>query len=198
MVEKEGKQMQDRPILDKNLDSKIFRDFYYLKEELVDFCRKNKLPTSGGKMEITDRIACYLDTGKTSPAKVVKKKSPIIADINEETEIEPNFVCSEKHRAFFKERVGNSFSFNVTFQKWLKCNTGKTYKEAVIAYYQISEDKKKGNTKIGKQFEYNTYIRDFFADNKGKSLEQAIKCWKYKKQLQGHNHYEKTDLKALK
>lgn len=40
-------------------------------------------------------------------------------------------------------------------------------------------------------------FRDFFADNKGKSLEEAIKCWKYKKQLQGHNRYEKTDLEAL-
>ena len=35
------------------------------------------------------------------------------------------------------------------------------------------------------------------ADNKGKSLEEAIKCWKYKKQLQGHNCYERTDLVAI-
>ena len=66
------------------------------------------------------------------------------------------------------------------------------------AYYKILEDKKKGKTKIDKQFEYNTYIRDFFADNQGKSLEEAIKCWKYKKQLPGHNRYEKSDLMALK
>lgn len=49
-----------------------------------------------------------------------------------------------------------------------------------------------------KQFEYNIYIRDFFTDNQGKSLNDAIKCWKYKKQLQGHNRYERTDLIALK
>lgn len=189
--------MQDRPVLDKSLDSKTFREFYYLKEELVDFCRKNNLPTFGGKIEITDRIACYLDTGKAPSEKAVKKKPPAIAEINENTEIEPNFVCSEKHRTFFKERIGKGFSFNVAFQKWLKCNTGKTYKEAITAYYQILENKKMGNTEIDKQFEYNTYIRDFFADNKGKSLEEAIKCWKYKKQIQGHNRYEKTDLEAL-
>ena len=56
--------MTERPVLDKNLDSKTFRDFYYLKEELVDFCRKNGLPVSGGKLQITDRIACFLDTGE--------------------------------------------------------------------------------------------------------------------------------------
>ena len=56
---------------------------------------------------------------------------------------------------------------------------------------------KQEKTVIGKQFVYNTYIRDFFADNKGASLEEAIKCWKYKKSLKGSNKYEKSDLKAL-
>lgn len=192
-----GEIMIDRPILDKNLDSKTFREFYYLKEELVDFCRKYGLPTFGGKLEITERIAHFLDTGEIFSAKRVQKKAQTITDITEETPIESDFVCSEKHREFFKEHIGNSFSFNVAFQKWLKSNSGKTYADAIAAYYQILEDKKKGKTKIDKQFEYNTYIRDFFADNQGKSLDEAIKCWKYKKQLQGHNRYEKTDLVAL-
>ena len=177
--------MNDRPVLDRNLDSKTFRDYYYLKEELVSFCRENGIPVSGGKIEITDRIAYFLETGK------------VLSVISEDTKIEADFVCSEKHRSFFREHIGNSFSFNVAFQKWLKNNTGKTYKEAIAAYDQILEDKKKGKTKIDKQFEYDTYIRDFFADNEGKSLEEAIKCWKYKKQLQGHNRYERTDLIAI-
>lgn len=192
--------MTERPVLDKNLDSKTFRDFYYLKEELVDFCRKNNLPVSGGKLELTDRIAYFLDTGEILSSPVVKKKVTVISNIvniNEDTKIETDFVCSEQHRAFFKNHIGSSFSFNVAFQKWLKSNAGKTYKDAIAAYYQILEDKKKGKTKIDKQFEYNTYIRDFFADNQGKSLEEAIKCWKYKKQLQGHNRYEQSDLIAI-
>ena len=104
---------------------------------------------------------------------------------------------SNEHRAFYKEKIGNNFSFNVAFQKWLKSNSGKTYQDSINAYYQILEDKKKNKTIIDKQFEYNTYIRDFFDDNKDKSLEQAIKCWKYKKNLKGHNKYEREDLKIL-
>ena len=155
--------MIERPALDKHLDSKTFRDFYYLKEELIDFCRKNGLPVAGGKLEIADRIAYFLDTGKVLSAGAGKKKAAIIFTITEDTEIEVDFACSERHRA----------------------------------YYQILEDKKKGKSKIDRQFEYNTYIRDFFADNQGKSLEEAIKCWKCKKQLPGHNRYERSDLAAL-
>lgn len=151
--------MSERPKLDKNLDGKTFREFYYLKEELVDFCRRYGLPTSGGKLETTERIAHFLDTGEVIAAKKAQKKAQIIGNITTDTEIEPNFVCSEKHRAFFKEHIGNGFSFNVAFQKWLKSNTGKTYADAITAYYRILEEKKNGKTKIDKQFEYNTYIR---------------------------------------
>lgn len=189
--------MSNRPKLEKSLDSATFRGYYYLKEELVDFCRQNNIPVSGGKLEITDRIANFLDTGKVEHSATTRRTTSAVVEINEETIIESNIVCSEKHRAFFIDRIGKSFSFNVQFQKWLKTNAGKTYKDAIEAYYQILEEKKKGKTQIDRQFEYNTYIRDFFEDNKGKTLEQAIICWKYKKGLKGHNRYERSDLIAL-
>ena len=189
--------MSDRPELDVTLDGNTFRNYYYLKEELVDFCRKNSLPTSGGKEEITERIACFLDNGKVLKPISRARKVVDVGEISEDTTIESGFVCSEKHRAFFKEKIGKSFSFNVMFQRWLKENSGKTYKDAIEAYFQILEEKKSIRTKIDKQFEYNTYIRDFFDDNKGRSLEEAINCWKYKKSLPGHNRYEKSDLEIL-
>lgn len=193
----ERMQMSERPDLNEKLDGETFRTFYYLKAELVDFCRENDLPVSGGKVELTDRIACFLDTGKVSEASAKRKAARDVGSITENTLIESNIVCSEKHRAFFREKIGKSFSFNVLFQRWLKSNAGKTYGDAINAYYQILEEKKKGKTTIDKQFEYNTYIRDFFEDNQGRSLNEAITCWKYKKSLQGHNRYEKSDLVAL-
>jgi len=189
--------MGNRPTIDKNLNADIFRSFYYLKEELIAFCRQEGLQATGGKVELIDRIAHYLDTGERLSKQKQVNKSSNIDVITEDALIEDNFVCSEKHRAFFIQSIGKGFSFNVTFQKWLKSNTGNTYKEAIEAYYMILTDKKKGKSTIGKQFEYNIYIRDFFEDNKGRSLDDAIKCWKYKKGIQGHNRYEKSDLIAL-
>lgn len=189
--------MNKRPILDINLDSKTFKEFYYLKEELVNFCKDNNLQATGSKEELTDRIIEFLKTGKKTFKTHNKAKAKIPYIITLDTKIESNFVCSEKHRKFYKEQIGNSFSFNVSFQKWLKNNAGKTYQESIQAYYQILNSKKKNKTIIDKQFEYNTYIRDFFNENKDKSLDEAIKCWKYKKSLKGHNKYEKEDLLAL-
>lgn len=189
--------MVERPILNKNLDSKTFRSYYFLKEEMVDFCKKYGLPTSGRKQEITARIAYFLDSGKVLNPNRTKRQTTSIVNITEDTKIEENIVCSENHRAFFKQHIGKNFTFNVSFQKWLKENGGKTYREAIEAYQKILKDKKKAKTIIDKQFEYNTYIRDFFAENKGKVLSEAIKCWNYKKSLPGSNTYEKSDLCAL-
>lgn len=189
----------NRPYITKDMKSKDFLEFYYLKEELAAFCREYDLPASGSKQELTARIAYYLDTGKVKPGESKAKRTarPVVTAITKESIIESGFVCSELHRAFFKSELGDGFSFNVAFQKWLKSNAGKTYADAIEAYKEIKKAKKNGKTDIGKQFEYNTYVRDFFEDNKGASLDDAIKCWKYKKSLKGHNRYEKSDLTAL-
>lgn len=189
--------MNKRPVLDLGLNSDTFPEYYYSKAELIDFCKANDLQATGNKAELTERIAEFLSTGNRTRKNHARPKPLIAHTINLDTAIETNFVCSEKHRAFFKSQIGDSFSFNVTFQKWLKSNAGKCYGDAVTAYYQILEDKKNHKAPIDNQFEYNTYIRDFFNDNKGKSIEQAIKCWKYKKSLKGHHRYEKSDLAAL-
>lgn len=189
--------MNNRPKLSCEMNGETFKQYYYLKEELVCFCRESNLQSTGSKAELTERIATYLNTGECTTVIKKRKRNFVMQIITPDTEIESNFVCSEKHRAFFKEHIGNQFTFIVPFQKWLKANAGKTYREAIQAYYAIIEHKKTDKLPIDSQFEYNTYIREFFADNKGKSLQDAIKCWNYKKSLQGHNRYEKSDLIAL-
>ncbi len=196
---------ESRPEVSKELDAKTFRNYYYLKEELMAFCRKEGLQTTGGKMELTQRIASYLQNGKSliTNNQIKKKVRGKIreGEIFETSMIEENFVCSEKHREFFRTAIGSSFTFCVPFQAWLKENAGKTYLEAIIAYNIIQDEKKKRKLtekpEIGQQFEYNSYIRDFFANHKDKLLQDAIQCWNYKKSQPGHNRYEETDLIAL-
>lgn len=184
-----------RPILNIKLSSKEFKEYYYLKEELVNFCKEYGLQTTGSKIDLTNRISKFLETGEKEEKEYIKKH--VIKNIALDSIIEENITFSEDLRKFYKENIGKSFSFNVLFQNWLKENSGKTYKESIDAYYKILEEKKNNKKQIDKQFEYNTYIRDFFNDNKNLSLNDAIKCWKYKKSLKGNNKYDKKDLAAL-
>ena len=194
-----------RPQITKDLKSEDFKEYYFLKEELKEFCRNEGLKVSGSKNQLEERIIYYLDTGKSldeysKPNNKSKNKNSGInisnhQEITLDSILGENFKCSEDKREFFEKEIGRGFKFKVKFQKWLKSNPDKTYQDAINAYHEIQSSKDKA--KIDKQFQYNQYIRDFFKDNEGKTLDDAIKCWKYKKSLKGHNKYERSDLEIL-
>ena len=52
--------MSERPDLNKELDGETFRSFYYLKEELVEFCRDNNLPVSGERLSLQIELPVFL------------------------------------------------------------------------------------------------------------------------------------------
>ncbi len=197
-----------RPQLTKALKSEDFKEYYFLKEELKDFCKKEGLRVSGSKNQLEERIIYYLDTGKSldeniksankpkNHSKTNKNDNNNPQEIRLDAVLGENFKCSEDKREFFEKEIGKGFKFKVKFQKWLKENPEKTYQDAIDAYHELQNSNEK--TKIDKQFQYNQYIRDFFKDNEGKTLDDAIKCWKHKKSLKGHNRYEKSDLEILK
>ena len=184
------------PKLTRNLKPEEFKEYYFLKEELKDFCRSEGLKVGGSKEDLEKRIVHYLSTGEELKQCTVNQSSKeTVTEISLDSKLGENFKCSEDKRAFFEKEIGRGFKFKVKFQKWLKANPEKTYRDAVAAYHEIQNSDEK--TEIGKQFQYNRYIRDFFKNNKDKSLDDAIKCWKYKKSIKGHNKYEDSDLEVL-
>ena len=191
----------ERPRLNNSISVADFKDFYWLKVELVAFCKSNGISVTGRKQELADRIIVYLQTGKiiiTVPKEKAKSKfdwNNTELDLN--TKITDNYKNSENVRAFMKREIGSHFHFNTAFMKWTKQNVGKTMREAIIEWKRLSElrNDKKFQTTISSQFEYNAYIRDFLTDNKEKKLSDAIKHWKLKRNQRGNNVYSKDDLK---
>ena len=184
------------PELTRYLNPEEFGQYYFLKEELKDFCRFEGLKVSGSKEDLEKRIIHYLSTGEElKEPRVNRISGETSTDITLDSRLGENFRCSQNRREFFEAHIGKGFKFNVKFQRWLKSSPDKTYRDAIEAYYEIQSSGEK--TEIGRQFQYNQYIRDFFKDNENRSLEDAIRCWKYKKSLKGHNRYEKSDLEAL-
>ena len=193
-----------RPRLNKQISVKDFKEFYWLKEELVSFCRSEGLKSSGSKLQISKQITEYLRTGEkqnfsSSKAKYHSKFDWNNTTLSLETIITDNYKNTENVRTFFSAQIGKNFSFNVTFMKWFKINTGKTLEQAIVAWFEIQKEKKssKGKAKIAPQFEYNKYFRDYFADNPNGSRRIAIQLWNLKKNQRGPNNYEKSDLGLL-
>ena len=190
---------KERPILDKKINTKDFNDFYWLKSELMNFCREIGISSSGGKIEIANRISDYLETGKiTKKASTKKPKLPKATQpITNETVIGIEYRTYKEKKVFLKSVIGNKFHFTINLLDYFKKNTGKrTYGDLIKEWYKEQELKKDPNfvKEIAPQFEYNTYIRDFMKDNPNKTRNDAIKYWKIKKSKPGNNKYSKRDL----
>lgn len=197
--------MITRPKLTRDISAEDFKLNYWLKEELIHFCKEAGLSTSGGKLEISDRIQVYLESGrKLSDSKKIVSKALSRFDWNNEkltlkTLITDNYKNNENVRKFFIMHIGDNFRFNVEFMNWIKQNHGKSLADAIIRWREISDLKRDPNykTDILPQFEYNTYIRAFLQDNPKCTIKEAIYCWKKKRLLPVPKVYSKDDLDFL-
>ncbi|MDO6449904.1 DUF6434 domain-containing protein [Oceanobacillus profundus] len=183
-----------RPNLTTDMSIQSFKDFYWLKEELQIFCRENGISASGSKIEISNRIETFLRTGEIKkPIRKAKgNRAALQIELSLDTVISENHRCSQQVRAFFKTVISD-FHFSTYIQNYFKNNIGKTYRDAVEAWYKEEERKKDPSYKkqIAPQFEYNQFIHDFFGDpsNQGKSRKEAIEAWNTIKKLPGSNKY---------
>ena len=133
--------MTNRALLTTNLTPEEFKNYYFLKEELKDFCRSEGLKVSGSKQDLEKRIIHYLSTGEELEEKFTRKNSnELSSDITLDSKLGENFKCSEDKREFFEKEIGKGFKFKVKFQKWLKANPDKTYRDAIDAYYEIRSE----------------------------------------------------------
>lgn len=184
-----------------------FLQWYWLKAELVEICKKTNLPYNGGKFELRDRIAYALDHKGKLPEQVKKAKPSskfnwARAKLTLDTVITDNVSFGPNFRRFMKTAVGEKFQCHGDFMDWMKANAGKTLADAVVQWQQLEQRKEDPSFRreIAPYNQYNQYLRDFTDDNPGLSLKEAKVCWEQKKQLPLKNNtvlYEKSDLLFL-
>jgi hypothetical protein len=185
-----------RPILNSTTNVKIFKKFYWTKQELIAFCKSNRLQVKGGKIELSHRIESFLATGKIekSPLKIrrqgkwdseqrITRKTPVV-----------NYKNDTKTKLFFVEAIGSHFHFNAYLRQFSKIpniNCNLTYGDLVDGWRKSEADKKSLKLKplIEKQFQFNQFQRDFYAAEKGKTRKQMIEAWKMVRSVPGAATY---------
>ncbi len=175
----------DRPVLDAQISPVDFRAFYWLKSELVMFCREHGLSPTGSKVALAERIELFLATGKVSRGESQRSRRSqtrtMPDQFTRETVIGPNWRCSQQLRAFFEKEIGPQFHFDGMMRDFIKRDgVGKPLQDA-IEVWQQEQSGPKVETQIAPQFEYNRHIREFFRQNPGKTLQDAIAAWNKKK-----------------
>ena len=193
---------QHRPPIESIASSAELRRWYWLKADLVEHAGALGLPTSGGKFEILDRIAHFLDTGEVLRPQKSKESSDFdwhSAELTDATIITDSYRNSQNVRRYFRSRVGDGFKFNIEFMAWMKANVGRTLGDACAEYLAIrAREAAPGfQSKIADHNQFNQYTRDFMADNPSASIDDVRRFWALKTQQpseDGRHTYHPADL----
>lgn len=104
-----------------------FRNYYFLKDELVRFCRENGLATGGSKVELTGRVARFLGgsaivegDGDSVDSLSVEKARRRVANsgevLSEESVIEEGLFALSDIERFSERRLGRGFGLWFPFR----------------------------------------------------------------------------------
>ncbi|SIT80873.1 hypothetical protein SAMN05421665_1177 [Yoonia rosea] len=194
--------MTDRPDIAQCADAATFRQWYYLKSELVDFARANGLKTTGGKFDIADRIAYFLDHGV--PPTEVKKARKVTskfdwhsAPLTRETVITDSYKNTQNMRRFMQAEIPG-YKFSLPFMDWMKTNVGRTLADAVDVAKQIEAEKKAGKKQPDQPHnQYNAYTRAYFAHVPDGTQKELRRLWALRRTKPGPYVFSPDDLKLL-
>ncbi|MEO0357797.1 MAG: DUF6434 domain-containing protein, partial [Pseudomonadota bacterium] len=195
---------EHRPVPTTITTGADLRRWYWMKDELVDLARHHGLKVGGGKFQILDRIAYFLDTGERvfpgdQAAQVTSKFDWHTADLTEDTIITDSYKNTQNVRRFLEAQVGRKITFKTDFMAWMKANVGKTMGDAVEAYLDIMNQAKAPGyeSRIADHNQFNQYTRDFLADNPSADMKQVRAVWAKKRNLpsdDGRHRYDRSDL----
>jgi len=172
-----------RPALIANLEASEFLRWYWLKADLIAFCRERGLPTAGSKQEITQRVAEHLAGRAVPTVRSLRRATSSMPDeFTPNTVIGPGWRCSQQLRLFFEAECGKGFRFNAALRSFIATGAGQPLSEAVRAYKASLQD---GPQPIAGQFEYNRHMREFKAQHPGSSHKQAVAAWWVKRGTPG-------------
>jgi hypothetical protein len=175
--------MENRPPLSSNLSGAELLRWYWLKDELVSLARQLGISTTGGKADLTNRLAAALD-GESVAAPKRRRASPPSARLSEplhpDTVIPPGQRCSQNLRAFFTQHVGRDFRFDAAMRDFIATGAGQTLADALEHWHAT---RGLPPPPIGRQFEFNRFLHDWYAAHPGGGRAEAIAAWRAHRSL---------------
>ncbi|MGW3322792.1 DUF6434 domain-containing protein [Streptomyces virginiae] len=172
---------ESRPSLTPALTGAELRRWYWTLAELNTLAREMSLPTGGGKVAVTARIAAALDGLPAPAAPAAPARRPagrrLTAPVTGATVIPPGQNCSQVLRAYFVREIGPGFHFDAFMRDYIASHAGHTLAEAV-AHWHATRARAAEPQEVGPQFEFNRFLRAWHARHPDGARTEALAAWR--------------------
>ncbi len=196
-----NESMTQRPVLNTRITLLDFKDFYWTKLELINFCRENNLSSQGGKLELAGRIEQFLVSGNSenfekilAPNKTGKLSKIRDSELGPLTKTTPVILYKSDvlTREFFQKEIGPHFKFNADVLVWIKNKISAqeclTYGDIIDEWLKQDRLKKDPSytRPIPEQFQFNQFMSDWKKAGAGKGEKEA---WNWLRDQPGEPTY---------
>jgi hypothetical protein len=153
-----------RPELSDALTAEEFAAWYWLKEELVEFCRAHGVSPTGAKREIEARILDFLAGRRVGPGKAGSGKAGRVtaklsvgvmpAAFRMDMVIGEGWRCGPALGKFLRGELGGGFRFNAAVREFIHTGKGRLLVDVEWCWRESL-----GETRsIPEQLEYNRHF----------------------------------------
>lgn len=178
--------MTSRPKFSRNMNSKIFSNFYWYKKELQNICSQYGLPTYGTKAELTKYIIAFLNGKAAAEIKPIRNSRRKVASqltsdsISLDTKLlDSGFSLNREARIFFANYFGVE---HFTFRKVMGTKMREVEKNADINATVADLVKVLKNPQLisfdndeEKTYQWNSFVRAFRKDPISKNYYSPMK-----------------------
>lgn len=187
--------------LNKTLPADVFKQHYYDKKELMNFCRSIGIPTFGLKNELNIRIEQYLRTGNVTVVRPQKKYKTPDSDTGLSLDkVVANYKSDPATRLFFANHIPGFTGFSALVQKQIKQRLADgdtfTYSDAIEMHKTFLSNKKisKTTSVAHDSCQFNQFYIDYNRDESAK-VHTAKEAWMLVRNSAGEKTYQRYKVK---
>ena len=164
---------ESRPELVAALDATEFMRWYWTTAELRTFAGTLGVARRGPKVELSERIRATL-AGEVVAHRQQPRRVRLSPPFSRDTPMSDGVVLSRALRDWFIGEVGPTFRANAALRRFLANGSGHTLGEALACY--LGTDPLSAPP-IGSQFEYNAFVRSWWARHPGGTVDDLRSAW---------------------
>ena len=116
----------DRPELSRGMTASEFASWYWIKTELVAFCRILGVSARGSKPEVAARILAELGGTQAPKATPRRPRGRMAESFSLETTIGVGWSCNPRLGKFFQSECGRTFRFNAAVRMFIHTQVGQS------------------------------------------------------------------------
>ena len=168
-----------RPELSPDLPAAELGRWYWTRAELAAFARQLRVPATGAKLELADRLAAILDGRPPAPAPPRRPAAAgaLPEPVTRATLLPPGQRCTEQLRRVLRAEIGPAFHFDRAMREFVAAADGHSVGDA-IAHWHRTRAEAARPADIPAQFELNRFLRDWRRDHPGRTRAEALAAWR--------------------